>query len=201
MNLPNKITLARIFLTFFFAACILTDGLAAKVSALVIFSLAAVTDYLDGWIAKRNNLTSDFGKIMDPLADKALTITAFVLFSIMDIVPARIVAIVILREVMVTGFRLKALMAGKVLSAVSGGKQKTFSQMLSIFIILIFLVMKEAGNKLIPFWSSDMEFFYLQGILVMMVITAILTVVSGVSYFLDNRGQVLGKSAKISETQ
>lgn len=192
MNLPNKITLARIVLTFFFVAFLLMKGFSAKAIALGIFVFAAITDYLDGWIAKRNNLVSNFGRIMDPVADKALTISAFVTFSFMGIVPSKIVVIIILREVLVTSLRLKALMDGKVLSAASAGRKKTFSQMISIFVILVFILMKEGGNKVFPFWTSDVEYYFSQGILVLMIITAIFTVISGFSYFYDNRKYLFG---------
>jgi CDP-diacylglycerol---glycerol-3-phosphate 3-phosphatidyltransferase len=187
MNLPNKITVSRIVLTVFFLMCLFSMGVGAKALALGIFTIAAFTDYLDGKIAKKNNITSDFGRIMDPVADKILTLSAFVSFAIMGIVPERIVVIIILREVLVTSFRLKALMSGKVLSASLAGKQKTVSQMIAIFVILIFIVLRETPRGIVPFWTEKIEFYYSQGILVMMILTAILTVISGVSYFLNNR--------------
>lgn len=195
MNLPNKLTISRIILTFFFVICLFSKGVNAKALALGIFIVAAITDYLDGWIAKRNNLISQFGKIMDPVADKALTISAFVTFAIMGIVPEKIVVIIIAREIMITSFRLKALMEGKVLSAASSGKQKTVSQMVSIFVILIYILMREAGSEILPFWTADVEYFYAQGILVLMMFTAIFTVISGVSYFLQNRKYVFEKNS------
>ncbi len=199
MNLPNKITLSRIVLTFFFVVCLFTKGVNAKVFALAIFTLAAVTDYLDGWIAKKNNLVSNFGRIMDPVADKALTISAFVSFAIMGIVSEKIVVIIILREIFVTSLRLKALLEGKVLSAAAAGKQKTVSQMVSILVILVFILMREAGEGVIPFWTAGLEYYYAQGIWVMMILTAILTVVSGVSYFRDNRKYLFGENIPSDE--
>ena len=187
MNLPNKITVSRIVLTVFFLMCLFSAGVVAKALALGIFTLAAFTDYLDGRIAKKNNITSDFGRIMDPVADKILTLSAFVSFSFMGIVPEKIVVVIILREVLVTSFRLKALISGRVLSASLAGKQKTVSQMIAIFVILIFIVLREAGRGMMPFWTEKTEFYYSQGILVMMILTAILTVISGLSYFLNNR--------------
>ncbi|MFA6636858.1 MAG: CDP-diacylglycerol--glycerol-3-phosphate 3-phosphatidyltransferase [Candidatus Omnitrophota bacterium] len=187
MNLPNKITVSRMVLTVFFLMCLFSAGVGAKVLALGIFTLAAFTDYIDGRIAKKNNITSDFGRIMDPVADKILTLSAFISFASMGIVPEKIVVIIILREVLVTSFRLKALISGKVLSASLAGKQKTVSQMIAIFVILIFMVLREAGQETIPFWTEKTESYYFQGILTMMILTAILTVISGVSYFLNNR--------------
>jgi CDP-diacylglycerol---glycerol-3-phosphate 3-phosphatidyltransferase len=194
MNLPNKITLSRLALTVFFVIFLFMKGVPQKSMALLVFTIAAITDYLDGWIAKRDNITSDFGRIMDPLADKALTLSAFVAFAVMGVVPAKIVVIIILREVLVTGLRFKAFLNGEVLSAASAGKKKTISQMVSIFLILIFLIGREAGSEMIPFWTPEMEYFFKQGILVMMIFTAIFTVVSGVSYFIENRKYAFGRN-------
>ena len=140
MNLPNKITVARIILSFIFMVFLFSKGLAAKTMALVTFMAAAFSDYLDGFIAKKYNIVSDFGKIMDPVADKILTLAAFLAFVEMKLVPAWMVVIIILRELIITGIRLMALRDNDVLPAGMGGKQKTISQMLSIFIILIFII-------------------------------------------------------------
>ncbi len=187
MNLPNKITISRIILTVVFLFLLFVPGAAAKTIALFIFLLAAFTDYLDGWIAKKNNIVSDFGRIMDPVADKVLTLSAFAVFCYMGIVPDKIVVVIFIREIMVTGFRLKALLSGKVLSAASAGKRKTVSQMVSIFVILVFIVLREGGSGMFGFWTPDAEYYFGQGIIIMMIVTAVLTVASGVSYFWENR--------------
>lgn len=163
--------LTVVFLLFLFA-----HGAIYKILAFFTFLIAALTDFLDGHIAKKYNLVSDFGKLMDPIADKVLTISAFLAFVEMDIVPAWMVMIIIFREFVVTGMRLLALQKHEVIEATMGGKHKTVSQMASIFIILLFIIYREFGR---PF-PEDI-------ILVLMTITVILTIISGISFFLRNR--------------
>ncbi len=192
MNIPNKVTLARIILTFFFVACLFTGALAAKVMALIIFALAALTDYADGWIAKKYGMTSDFGRIMDPVADKFLTLSAFVSFAIMGIVPGIFVAVIFVREILVTVFRLMALRSGKVMSAEAAGKHKTVSQVVSIVFILSFLVFREAGRAHIPFWSPALEFWFHELVVAMTLVAVGLTVISGILFFTDDPGRFTG---------
>lgn len=191
MNLPNKITVARIVLTFIFMICLFLKGIFAKSAALAIFIIAAVSDYLDGMIAKKYNITSDFGRIMDPVADKILVLAAFLAFVEMKLVPAWMVVIIILRELLITSIRIRALTHNEVLAAGVGGKHKTFSQMFSIFVILIFIIIKEAGVEVFNFWNSSFEYWYRQVIFILMLITVILTVISGFSYLIGNRKYLL----------
>ena len=187
MNLPNKITIGRIVLAFIFMIALFCSGLASKILALVIFLAAAATDYLDGYLAKKYNSISDFGKIMDPVADKILTLAAFLAFVEMKLVPAWMVVIIIMRELLITSIRLRALMKKEVLAAGKGGKHKTVSQMLSIFVILIFIVIKEAGVSTFGFWNDSFEYWYRQLIFILMLITVALTIISGVSYLIGNK--------------
>ncbi|MBD3295848.1 MAG: CDP-diacylglycerol--glycerol-3-phosphate 3-phosphatidyltransferase [Candidatus Omnitrophica bacterium] len=191
MNLPNKITIARIVLTFIFMLFLFSKGLGAKVTALLLFLAAAFTDYLDGYLARKLDIKSDFGRIMDPLADKLLTLAAFLAFVEMKLIPAWMVVVIIFRELLITSIRLKALTRGDVLSAGRGGKHKTASQMLSIFIILVFIVIREAGVRVFGFWGPAMELWYRQIIYVMMFITVVLTVISGTSYIFMNKRYLL----------
>ena len=187
MNLPNKITMFRILLAFVFMVLLFLKSLASSVLALVVFIAAAFTDYLDGYLAKKYNMITSFGMIMDPVADKVLTLSAFLAFVEMKLVPAWIVVIIIMRELIITGIRLMALKRGEVLHAGLGGKHKTVSQMFSIFIILIFIIIKEAGVGVFDFWNPTLEYWYRQLIFVMMLITVILTIISGVSYLVGNK--------------
>jgi len=187
MNLPNKITLSRIMMTFIFMLALFSSGLPAKVIALLVFLIAAFTDYLDGYIAKKYNITSDFGKIMDPIADKILTIAAFLAFVEMKLIPAWMVVIIILRELSITSIRFKALLNNEVLSAGVGGKRKTISQMFSILVILIFIVIREAGVSVFGFWNQNFEYWYRQLIFILMIITTVLTIMSGISYLVRNK--------------
>ncbi len=187
MNLPNKITLSRILLTFVFMIFLFMNGFPFKVMALCAFLAAACTDYFDGFFAKKYNMTSAFGKIMDPVADKVLTLAAFLAFVEMKLVPAWMVVIIIMRELLITSIRLRALRHDQVLAAGMGGKHKTFSQMLSILIILVFIVIREAGVRVFDFWNPSFEYWYKQLIFIMMLITVALTIISGVSYLIGNK--------------
>ena len=177
MNLSNKLTLSRIGLTFLMMAFLFLPGLVSKGCALIIFLVACLTDFLDGWYARRRNEISDFGKIMDPVADKVLVLGAFLSFVQLQLVPAWMVVLIIIREFVITGMRLFAVRKGVVLSAEAAGKHKTVSQMVTIFFILLFLVMKELGVQL----------GFRSGIFVLMSITVVLTLCSGGSYLLHNR--------------
>ncbi|MFH1664807.1 MAG: CDP-diacylglycerol--glycerol-3-phosphate 3-phosphatidyltransferase [Candidatus Omnitrophota bacterium] len=187
MNLPNKITVFRILLAFVFMILLFSRGVVFKASALGVFALAAFTDYLDGFIAKKYNIISDFGKIMDPVADKVLTLSAFLAFVEMKLIPAWMIVIIIMRELLITGIRVMALRHHAVLPAGKGGKHKTVSQMLSILVILVFIVIKEMGTGTVGFWNTSFEYWYRQLIFVLMMITVILTTISGVSYLAGNK--------------
>ncbi|MBU0570840.1 MAG: CDP-diacylglycerol--glycerol-3-phosphate 3-phosphatidyltransferase [Candidatus Omnitrophica bacterium] len=187
MNLPNKITVARIALTFIFMILLFSGGIICKIFAFVIFMIAALSDYLDGFIAKKYDLKSDFGKVMDPVADKVLTLAAFLAFVEMKLIPAWILVIIIMRELLVTSLRILALKNNEVLPAGMGGKHKTVSQMFSILVILIFIVFKEAGVEVFGFWNPAFEYWYRQVIFVLMLITVVLTIGSGVSYIVGNK--------------
>lgn len=139
MNLPNKLTLFRIILIPFFLVFLLTDycGNAGKFIALGIFAVASLTDMLDGKIARKYNLITNFGKFMDPIADKLLVSSAFIAFVQMNLLPAWIVIIFIAREFIISGFRLVASDAGIVLAASWWGKFKTAFQMIMCLLLII----------------------------------------------------------------
>jgi CDP-diacylglycerol--glycerol-3-phosphate 3-phosphatidyltransferase len=187
MNLPNKLTILRIALALVFILFLFIHGLAAKIAAFVIFLAASATDALDGYLAKKNNQITDFGRLMDPIADKILILSAFLAFVEMGLVPAWMVVIIIFREAAVTGLRILALSKGRVIPADSGGKHKTVSQVLVILAILGLLIFREAGPAISGFWSPRAEVLYKDSIFVLMLITVVLTLISGVSYLVKNR--------------
>ncbi|MCR4923780.1 MAG: CDP-diacylglycerol--glycerol-3-phosphate 3-phosphatidyltransferase [Lachnospiraceae bacterium] len=139
MNIPNKLTLFRIILVPFFVFFMLSDLLGdySKWIALVIFCLASFTDYLDGNIARKYNLVTNFGKFMDPLADKMLVCSAFICFVETGKLSAWYVIIIIAREFIISGFRLVASDKGVVIAASIYGKVKTVFQMITIILLLI----------------------------------------------------------------
>lgn len=186
MNIANRLTMLRILLTFIFMSFLFVQGLWAKVAALVIFILAALSDFLDGLLAKKKNMVTDFGKLMDPIADKILVLAAFATFVQMQIIEAWMFVIIISREILITSLRLFALNKGKVLSATRAGKHKTVSQMGVIFAILLFIVAKEVMLSYFT-WNPDLEQIFRRIIYYLMLITVGLTLYSGLSYLWDNR--------------
>jgi CDP-diacylglycerol--glycerol-3-phosphate 3-phosphatidyltransferase len=195
MNLPNKLTISRIPLAFIFMLFLFLNGLTAKVLALVTFLIASFTDFLDGYIAKRNNISTDFGRLMDPIADKVLILAAFLAFVEMELVPAWMVVIIVFREVAVTGLRILALTKGKVITSDDRGKNKMVSQVFVIFVTLVFLIFREAGLKVGGFWNANIESISKDTIFILMLITTALTLVSGVSYLVKNREVYLNAKA------
>ena len=190
MNLPNQLTIGRLFLTALFVAVMsIPDQLLKSVHLLdyritiatLFFLIASLTDFLDGYIARKLNLVTDFGKLMDPLVDKILTSAVFIILSKEDMIPAWITITIISREFLVTGLRLLASNQGKVLSADSLGKWKTISQIIVASYFLTILGSNEPILKYLEFINQPMF-----GDLLIIICTTI-TIISGWSYLSKNR--------------
>lgn len=139
MNLPNKITVFRVILIPVFVFFLLKQDIeGAKWWALIFFCLASVSDFFDGYLARKNNLVTDFGKFMDPLADKLLICSAMIALTSTspDRMPAWVVIIIIAREFTISGFRLIAADNGKVIAASIWGKVKTVVQMFMVILLI-----------------------------------------------------------------
>lgn len=138
MNLPNKLTVLRVIMIPFFVFFMLTDmaGGASKWIALALFIIASFTDTLDGYLARKHNLVTNFGKFMDPLADKLLVSAAMICLVATGDLPSWIVIIIISREFIISGFRLIASDNGIVIAASYWGKFKTVSQMVMIVVLI-----------------------------------------------------------------
>jgi len=145
MNLPNKLTISRFVLTVAFLAVMFSQVSYHKSIALVLFIAAALSDYLDGEIARRRKLITNFGILMDPLADKIMVCSAFIAFVGLNWIPAWMVVVVVARELAITGMRLLAVSKNVVLAAESFGKYKTVSQIIAIIAILILASYQEWG--------------------------------------------------------
>ena len=138
MNLPNKLTIVRIIMIPFFVFFLLTDFVAgSKWIATVLFCAASITDFVDGHIARKYNLVTNFGKFMDPLADKLLVCSALICLIALDRIPAWIVIVIISREFIISGFRLIAADNGVVIAASYWGKFKTASQMVTVILLVL----------------------------------------------------------------
>lgn len=183
MNLPNKLTVARLILAAFFVAVLSVPMRYNHTIALVLFLVASLTDYLDGAIARKWKLITDFGKLLDPLADKILTASAFICLANYGALPAWVVIIIISREFLITGLRLLASAKGVVLPAEKLGKHKTAWQMITIIYFLILLALGDWVSS--PYAWEAAAWSFGAGVLV--GITVLLTVYSGIAYFYKNR--------------
>lgn len=187
MNLPNKLTVLRLGLTVVFVACLTVDFPFANTTALGIFVLATLSDYLDGVLARRLGLITDFGKLMDPLADKILTAAAFV--CLIPQIPAWAVIVMVSREFLITGLRLLAGSKGVVLPAERLGKHKTGWQMATILFYLLLMACSDWPG-LLPSHVSEFSSKVLGPFLIAVTVT--LTVYSGGAYLWKNRSLIDG---------
>ena len=138
MNLPNKLTIFRVILIPFFVACMLIPSIPFNnIIACVIFCVASFTDFLDGYLARRDGLVTNFGKFMDPLADKLLVGSALICLVETGQLPAWAVVIIISREFIISGFRLIASDNGIVIAASYWGKVKTVTQMAMVIVLIL----------------------------------------------------------------
>lgn len=187
MSLPNRLTIFRIFLTLVFVFFAVQTGVIFKIIAVVVFLMASLTDFYDGYYAKKYNLISDLGKMMDPIADKFLVLTAFFIFTFMHLIPAWMFVVIFAREVAVTFARLYAMRRGTVLAAEAAGKIKTVLQIFTIFTILIFMILAE--TNLPGHWPAWLGRFY-KGIYFLMLAVVSVTLFSGISFLWNNRRAV-----------
>lgn len=182
MNLPNKLTMLRIAMIPLFLLFVLWEGLLHRfLWAFLIFGAASITDTIDGWLARSRGIITDFGKFMDPLADKVLVMAALVAFVEVAQVPSVIIIIILARELLVTALRLLAADSGVVIAADSWGKMKTIFQMCWICYTLLFLWGLEAA-WLPSEWVLPLEWLRRGGMAMMVAVT----VMSGVNYLRKN---------------
>lgn len=191
MNLPNKITTLRVVLAFVFLFLLWVRFPFSFFAAWFVFIIAAVSDVYDGKIARQYGIVTDFGKLMDPVADKIVICAAFISFVQMQAthVPAWMVVIIISREFIITSIRLLALSKGQILAAGRWGKHKTVSQVFSIMTILTFLAVRDVATGL-GVGERFMELFeahFANFVYWLMLVTVVLTVASGLYYLYENR--------------
>lgn len=190
MNLPNRLTVARLFLTLAFVAALSIDWPFSKTTALVLFIIASVTDWVDGEIARRFNLVTDFGKLMDPLVDKIMMAAAFICLVPLGMIPAWAAVIIISREFLITGLRMLALNKGQVLPAEGMGKHKTIWQIVTVLFFLLCLAVREVGELtpfIVPAWLTLMG---AHGGAALLALALILTLYSGFNYLWNNRALI-----------
>ncbi|MBE5869729.1 MAG: CDP-diacylglycerol--glycerol-3-phosphate 3-phosphatidyltransferase [Lachnospiraceae bacterium] len=187
MNLPNKLTLLRMVLAVFFVVFLLLSDTYEylKWIALAIFIVASLTDMLDGKIARKYNLVTNFGKFMDPLADKLLVCSALIGLTDLGMVPAWMTIVIIAREFIISGFRLVAAQQGIVIAAGYWGKIKTVCQMIMICVMLVVVNIHGFEGEL----EGVFDGLTMVGN-VLLWISVVLTIVSLIDYLVKNKGVI-----------
>lgn len=173
MNLPNQLTMLRVILIPVFMYYLLQQTVSGDMIALVVFVIASITDFLDGYIARSRNLVTNFGKFIDPLADKLLVTAAFLCFIQLGKVSAWVVFVILAREFIVSIFRAIAAADGIVIAASIYGKFKTVSQMIAIIILLM-------NNYPFSLMNIPMD-------QIMVYVATGLTLISGFDYIVKNK--------------
>ena len=169
MNTPNKLTLMRTLMVPIFVLCMYLDFNNSRIIATIIFAIASFTDFLDGYLARRDNLVTNFGKFADPLADKILVCSAMIMLVSTGEMPAWAVIIIIAREFTITGFRIIAASENITIAASPLGKFKTVTQLISNILLL---------TGIEKFRPLGMGIFYL---------AVVFTVISGADYLIKNK--------------
>ncbi|MCR5283253.1 MAG: CDP-diacylglycerol--glycerol-3-phosphate 3-phosphatidyltransferase [Lachnospiraceae bacterium] len=198
MNLPNKLTMLRVLLVPFFVFFLMEEPEhpSFKWIALVIFAVASLTDMLDGMIARKYHLITNFGKFADPLADKMLVGSAMICLSVLGWVPVWMTLIIIIREFIISGFRLIAAEKGKVIAAGWWGKWKTAVTMIAI--ILQIIVLNEqgfgAGAADAAASASHPYLIACTVVMILMYVATALTVISLIDYLVKNKDVLSDKT-------
>jgi len=188
MTLPNQLTLLRILLTPVFVFLLFIDATWAKIGAFVVFTIAALTDWYDGYAARKLGGITMWGQFLDPLADKILVSSGFICFSVIGYIPAWMVMVIVIRDFLITIFRSYAIIKSKPIQTSYFAKVKTFIQFGIIYFIFIYhLIVWEnvevaLQNKFLGITTSGY-------ILIIMWLVIVLTVISALDYFLRNKEQ------------
>ena len=185
MSLPNILTFLRILLTPIFIICLFGEFEQAKMWALFIFVFASITDAYDGYYARKNNLVTDAGRFLDPLADKILVSSAFISFAIMDLIDFWMVGLIIFRDLFVTGLRMIMTRNGFTMMTSKIAKSKTLVQIAIIIFTLLFLSVKGYSE---PFFQSFIYYIKdYQLIYYLTMLATLFTIYTGFAYINDNR--------------
>jgi CDP-diacylglycerol--glycerol-3-phosphate 3-phosphatidyltransferase len=188
MNWANRLTVSRLGLTILFVVALNSDWRFGHTTALILFAIAGVTDYLDGEIARRYGYVTNFGKLMDPLVDKVLIAAAFISLVPLKAVPAWAATIIVARDFLITGLRLLASSNAQVLPAERLGKHKTSWQIITVIYFLLLLSLQELrySDRASDWWSAAWDI----GGPVLVWTTVALTLYSGLAYAWKHRAVV-----------
>lgn len=181
MNLPNILTISRIVMAVVLVFLLEKGSSTGNILAVIVFTAASLTDFYDGHLAKTKGLVSDFGKIMDPIADKILILSVFGVLAHIGMIAWWMFIVIAVREVAVTVSRLVIMRQGKVLAAERAGKIKTVVQIIAVSFILLYLVAQDA--EYCSFWFYNVQRIWGGVNYALMILAVILTVYSGIDYF------------------
>ena len=191
MNLPTQLTVLRIILTPVFLFLLFYNGLSSKILALIVYIVASITDWYDGYYARKYSTVSTCGIFLDPLADKILVSSAFIAFHILGYIQLWVVIIIVARDFLITGLRSYALFKNEPVVTIFIAKVKTVIQMRAVYIIfLLFLVKQYAVVKVKELFILNFldEIRFIDRL---MMIVALLTVYTGVHYLIQNRSHII----------
>lgn len=183
MTVPNQLTILRILLTPIFVALFISERLILKQVSVLVFAIAALTDWYDGWAARKMGKVTRWGIFLDPLADKVLTSAAFIAFAWLGLVEWWMVWVIVVRDISITLLRSFVELRGRTLHTNFSAKVKTFAQMVFIYAVLLAIVLKDTVHQLLPLFNTilDGNVMYYS----MLVIT-ILTFGTGLQYLIEN---------------
>ncbi len=191
MNLPTQLTVLRIILTPIFLVLLFYNGLPSKIFSFIVYTIASLTDWYDGYYARKFGTVSKWGKFLDPLADKILVSAAFIAFHILGYIRLWIVLIIVVRDFMITGLRSYALFKNQPVVTIYFAKVKTFFQMSAVYIIFLIFLLKQYA------FLNGKEFFILNFldeihfIERLMLLIVLLTIYTGVRYLIENRSHII----------
>ncbi|HSQ76041.1 MAG TPA: CDP-diacylglycerol--glycerol-3-phosphate 3-phosphatidyltransferase [Bacteroidota bacterium] len=196
LNLPNQLTLFRIALTPVFAWFLLSDSSLFRQLSLVIFVIAAFTDWYDGWIARKMGYTTRWGKFLDPLADKILSSTALLVYVSLGLVDAWMVWIIIARDFLITGLRTYMEYHDQPIVTSKSAQAKTFGEFVVIYYILILYVARSVPSVYEQFGSTIDSLMHPQVLFGMMLLVTLSSVGTGIAYLVDNWKNILELSER-----
>ncbi|NMB82663.1 MAG: CDP-diacylglycerol--glycerol-3-phosphate 3-phosphatidyltransferase [Ignavibacteria bacterium] len=187
MILPNQLTVLRIILTPVFLFLFLSEDPVMVQISIGVFIIAAITDWYDGWLARKFNYITEWGKFLDPLADKILTSTAFIAFVVLNVLPLWMVLVIIIRDIIVTALRLIAEQRKITFKTSYSAKWKTFLQMFFLYYLLVIYTANKVDwiNKLNPALFKNL--FHPEVIYYTMLVITLFTLVTGITYIFSNK--------------
>jgi len=204
VNLPNLLTLSRIPIIFGVVALLYLPMTGASTMAFILFVIGAITDWADGYVARKQGLVSNFGKLMDALTDKVFMVGLFITMVVLGELPGLwslfLLLLILSREFLITGLRLVAASSGIILAAEKSGKHKTVSQIVSAILLLLAIAIRKDFPTLFPeiFGYSFNAILHWAGVL-FFVLAAVLTVSSGTVYMIKYWSVFIGEDEQTSE--